>query len=179
MSHWSTAPRKAYIMVHHTGVPNADQDTTTNYCESGYDFFVRWGDTIVVCARWNDDHGAHASGCNCKATGIMLNGCFGGCSSGNVSRPSAAQECSLAYIFYHLGTPVDTDRFRPHAACYYWNPCQDPSPTYTVCCGTHLTDQNAVANHRWSSGTGLDFRSNVFQKRRWWEVNGCCSSSPC
>ena len=75
-----------------------------------------WTDRRSFHPRWNDDHGAHAECCNCKATGIMLNGCFGGCSSGNVSRPSAAQECSLAYIFYHLvhrWTQTDSDPTPP------------------------------------------------------------------
>jgi hypothetical protein len=178
MSHWDNAPRRNYIMVHHTGSPNAHQDNSTNYCSSGYDFHIRWGGEIVVCARWNDSTGAHASGCNCKAIGVMLNGCFGGCSSGNVTRPSNAQECSLAYIFFHLNTPVDTDRMRPHRACYYWNPCNDPSPTSTVCCGANLTDANKPGQNRWSD-LGVSFRNDVFEKRRWWAENGCCDPSPC
>ena len=108
MSHYSTAPRRGYVMVHHAGYPNAHLDNTQVFCNydggKSYDFQIRWDGTIVRCAAWDDAVGAHALGCNCQAEGILLMGCFGGCTSGNVAAPSAAQECSLAYVMAHLGT---------------------------------------------------------------------------
>lgn len=160
-------------MIHHTGAPNAHQDTTTNYCSSGYDFHVRWGGAIVVCARWADNSGAHASGCNCKSIGIMMNGCFGGCTTGNVAAPSNAQECSVAYLLAHLGTPLyDESRLRPHANCAGWNPCGDPSPTTTVCCGTNLT-QSGGGFYNWNSN-GQAFRTRLWAKASNWKQYGCC-----
>lgn len=161
-------------MVHHTGSPNAHQDTTTNYCGSGYDFHIRWGGHIVVCARWADDHGSHASGCNCKTEGIMLNGCFGGCDYGNVSGPSDDQECSLAYLMAHLDTPLYTEaRFRPHRNCASWNPCSDPSPRTTVCCGTNLT-KASTADYNWDAN-GQAFRNRIWSKASNWLQYGCCA----
>lgn len=172
MTHYSSAPRRGWIMVHHTGSPNSFDDTTTNYCDAGYDFHIRKGGAIVTCSRWDDSHGAHARGCNCQTMGIMLNGCFGGCSYGNTAQPSTAQECSLAYLWHHLGTPLVEGRLRPHRACYYWNPCNDPSPTSTVCCGTNLTT-SAAGNHRWNSN-GVSFRNRVMQKVSYWGYYGRC-----
>lgn len=179
MSHYATAPRRPYVMVHHTGAPNAHLDNTSVYCNydggKGYDFQIRWDGTIVNCGRWDDANGAHALGCNCDAIGIMLMGCFGGCSSGNVTAPSAAQECSLAYLIAHLGTPGTTDRLRPHANCASWNPCDNPNPTATVCPGTNLTTTNTT-NLNWDSA-GVSFRNRVLNKRTCW-LNFCkCSCS--
>jgi hypothetical protein len=169
MSHWAAAPRRAYVMVHHAGYPNAHLDNTSVFCPSSgisYDFQIRWDGTIIVCGAWDDATGRHALGCNCEAEGVLLMGCFGGCSSGNVAGPSASQECSLAYVIAHLGTPGITDRVRPHRNCFYWNPCDNPNPTSTVCCGTNLTT-TSTTNQNWNS-TGVAFRNRVLSKRTCW-----------
>lgn len=176
MTHLSGAPRAGYLMIHHTGIANAHQDTTTNFCVDGYDFFVRYGGAIVTCARWADAQGGHASGCNCKTEGIMMNGCFGGCASGNISGPSAAQECSVAWLMAHLNTPFDEPRFRPHRACATWNPCSDPSPTITVCCGSNLTSD--TGSYKWNAA-GLDFRTRIWSKASNWKAWGCCQGKVC
>lgn len=170
MSHYSNAPRRSHVIVHHTGSPNAHQDSSTNFCYAGYDFHIRYGGNIVVCGRWDNTTGEHAIGCNCEGMGIMLNGCFGGCSSGNLQRPSDAQECSLAYLVAHLKTPDYASRIVPHRHCYYWNPCNSSNPTSTVCCGTNLTSPSTT--YHWDAN-GADFRDRVRTKRRHWDA--CCT----
>lgn len=176
MSHYGTAPRRAYVVVHHTGSPNAHQNTTTNYCTSGYDFFVRYSGQIVVCSSWDDAQAISQCGCNCKTMGIMLNGCFGGCSSGNISGPSFFQECSLAFLVAHITTPDTADRLRPHANCKFWNPCGTVGCTGTVCMGTNFTQQSST-NYSWNAN-GIAFRDRIRAKRREFDNYGCCDH-PC
>ena len=171
MSHYSAAPRRSYVIVHHTGAPNAHQDYSTNYCQYGYDFFVRYDGQIIVCGNWNGSTGTHALGCNCNSVGIMLNGCFGGCASGNLAAPSSAQECSLAYLLAHLRMPTYATRLRPHRNCFFWNPCGGGADT--LCCGANLT-QAAAANESWSS-SGISFRNRVLNKRANWDAHCCCT----
>lgn len=181
MGHYASSPRKGYVMIHHTGSPNSHLDNSTNYCGHGYDFHVRRNGTIVVCSSWNNSSGSHAKGCNCASVGIMMNGCFGGCKDqngnpyGNVSGPSHDQKCGVAYLIAHLNTPDEATRLRPHARCASWNPCSDPSPTSTVCCGTEFTTPNTTS--RWNSkGDGLV--DELRTKRRRFDVYGCCSCEP-
>jgi hypothetical protein len=171
MPHYSTAPRRGYVIVHHTGSPNAHLNTTTDFCTSGYDFFVRYNGQIIVCSRWPNSTGAAARGCNCIGESIMLTGCFGGCASGNLSAPSYSQECSLAFLISHLGTPVGTDRIRPHRRCYYWNPCNE-GPTGTVCPGTNLTTTSGTT--KWSSA-GTEFVNRVNTWRQNEDECGTCN----
>ena len=145
MSHWSSAPRRGVAVIHHTGSPDVHTNYSTGYCASGYNFFVRYNGQIVVCARWSSSSGAHALCCNCASTGIMMNGCFGGCSSGNIPGPSRDQECSVAYIISHLGVLADANNVKPHRNCYAWRPCCG-NPTSTVCCGTNLTSPSTTYN---------------------------------
>lgn len=179
MSHYSTAPRRGYVMVHHAGYPNAHLDNTQVFCNydggKSYDFQIRWDGTIVRCAAWDDAVGAHALGCNCQAEGILLMGCFGGCTSGNVAAPSAAQECSLAYVMAHLGTSGVSDRLRPHRNCSYWNPCANPSPTATECPGRNLTN-TSTTNQNWNAD-GVAFRNRILSKRTCWLAHCRCSCS--
>jgi hypothetical protein len=168
---FETSVRNQHIVVHHTGEPNAHLNTTTNYCEAGYDFFIRADGEIVVCPRWSDRVGAHAKGCNCLTTGIMLTGCFGGCASGNVEGPTDNQECSLAHLVVQLGTPIEHARLVPHRHCHTWNPCQSGDPTPTVCCGENLTS-NDTATH-WNAA-GDAFVNRVIQKCRNVKRGGCC-----
>lgn len=167
--------RSAYVVVHHTGKGGTDLDTTTDFCSSGYDFFIRSDGEIVVCSRWSDPMGRHAKGCNCVATGVMLTGCFGGCPSGDVERPTEHQECSLAHVLLQLGTPGEDRRIVPHRYCAHWNPCDNPAPTRTVCCGTNLTTDETEL--RWNA-EGEAFLARVLQKRRNLESLRCCSP-PC
>jgi len=171
------SPRKTWIMVHHAGIPNSDKYTdpcTACSCLGGgcsnpheYDFCIdRAGDICVTdgtgTPRWMLDNGAHAKGCNCKAVGIMLQGCFGGCSYGNVSAPSDIQLCSLAYLSLQLGTAADLNHHRPHRRCASWNPCDDPNPTITVCCGTYLTTNSDT--DKWNA-TGEALMYDMLRKR--------------
>jgi hypothetical protein len=167
--------RHSYVVVHHTGGKNAHLDTTSDYCSSGYDFFIRADGEIVVCGRRDDPVGRHAQGCNCAATGVMLNGCFGGCEEGNVERPTERQECSLAHVLRQLGTPDEDGRIVPHRYCAHWNPCGNPAPTRTFCCGTNLTTDDTRL--RWNA-EGDAFVARVRQKRRNLEHLGCCTP-PC
>lgn len=171
MSHYSGAPRRNFVMVHHTGVANSHLDDSTNYCSAGYDFHIRRLGYIVVCSRWANGTGAHANGCNCTTIGIMLNGCFGGCTSGNVLQPTGAQECSLAYLIAHLRTPDLVDRLRPHRTASTGTQCSG-SPGGTVCCGSNLTA--ATADHHSWNAAGRDFRERVRAKRRSIDAVGQC-----
>lgn len=177
-SRYSRAPRRAYVMVHHAGFPNAHQDNTSVYCDPNgvaYDWQIRWDGAILTCSVWDDTVGQHARGCNCQAIGIVLMGCFGGsaCQGGSLLQPSNAQECSLAYLISHLGTADIASRYRPHANCFYWNPCASPNPTATVCCGTNLTT-TSTTNNNWNTA-GVAFRDRVRAKRRPWDLYGSCS----
>jgi len=159
-NHYGDSPRKGYIVVHHAGYPNAHQNTDPcTACnvpgDHVYDFCIDYAGDICDTGRWDDTTGAHALGCNCNTVGIMLQGCFGGCSYGNVSGPSYAQKCSLAYLSLHLTTSATLNRHRPHRRCYYWNPCAG-DPGTTVCCGTNLTTGSGSDTDKWNS-TGEDF----------------------
>ncbi len=101
----------------------------------------------------------------------MLNGCFGGCETGNVERPTDTHECSLAHLIVQLGTPIQPDRLVPHRYCRSWNPCRNPNPTATVCCGANLTTDDTAT--RWN-GAGDAFVRRVVQKARNVKVGGCC-----
>lgn len=168
-------PRHAYVVVHHTGEPDTHLDTTTDYCSSGYDFFIRSDGEIVVCSRWLDPVGRHATGCNCAATGVMLTGCFGGCEDGNVPQPTEHQECSLAHVLLQIGTPDEDRRIVPHRYCAHWNPCDNPRPTRTFCCGTNLTTDDTEL--KWNA-EGDALVARVRQKRRNLQNLQCCSP-PC
>jgi hypothetical protein len=176
VSHYSAAPRRGYVIAHHLGIGNSHNDTTSVYCGSGYDFQIRYNGTIIACASWDDSYGQHARGCKCNSIGIVWNGCFGGCSSGNITGPSTAQKCSFAYLMAHLGTPTGTDRLRPHRNCYYWQPCAGEGPTGTVCCGTNFT-QGSSTNTSWNSA-GISLRDQIRTRRNNWVNYGCCTP-PC
>lgn len=136
MSHYSGAPRRAYVMVHHAGYPNAHQDTTSVLCNPqgvAYDWQIRWDGAILTCSVWNNTVGQHARGCNCEAIGIVLMGCFGGCTSGNVSTGTRA--------------PARTQR-RPCAAARI-SPRRAPRTTT----GTRLAWPFATASEQ-GAGTG-------------------------
>lgn len=165
-NHFDDAPRAGYIMVHHSGYPNAHLEE--NSCEvcSAYDFCIDRAGDICSSGRWDDSSGAHAYGCNCKATGVMLYGCFGGCTSGNVPGPSDAQLCSLAYLSLHLGTPDGLWSHRPHRRCSYWNPCDVSNPTVTVCPGTYLATGDASDGNKWTdTGEALINKMLVYRSR--------------
>lgn len=171
MSHYSSAPRKNYIMLHHTGAPNS-HTSTSSFCSSGYDFTVNRDGRIHVCSWWDDASGRANSGCYDTVTSIHMTGCFGGCSYGNVSGPSKNQECSVAYLIAHLKTPDYAHRIRPHAYCAHWNPDGHPSPLATRCCGHEFTT-NSSSNYSWSS-KGLQLRDRIRKRRQNWDDRACC-----
>lgn len=161
---YETSPRKAWVMVHHAGIANSH--TNTDPCTScsdlvgsdqhEYDFCVDAAGDICVPAgsgtpRWKLTGGAHAHGCNCKAVGVMLQGCFGGCASGNASAPTDRQLCSLALLSLELTTKADLNHHRPHRRCSYWNPCGVSSPTATICPGSNLTTSSASDTDKWNA----------------------------
>lgn len=148
LSHFSSSPRKGFIIVHHAGIPNSHENTDpcTACNDPGdhtYDFCIdRQGD-FCDTGRWRQEVGAHALGCNRCSVGIMLQGCFGGCDSGNVLRPSDDQLCTLAFLSLHLKTPSRLIRHRPHARCFHWKcGCSSCQATHTDCCGTNLINHN-------------------------------------
>ncbi len=173
-SHYSTSPRKSYIMVHHCGCPNSHLNSACTSCSClssscsnphEYDFCIARDGSICDTGRWSKTTGAHAKGCNSCSVGIMLQGCFGGCSSGNVSGPSDAQICSLARLSLHLGTDAFESRHRPHARCAHWNCDGSSSPTHKDCPGTNLTVHDHT-DHWNSAGHAmlnkmLSYRANL------------------
>lgn len=184
MSHYSSAPRRGYVIIHHSGGPNTHTVEDGRFCTSGYDFTVSRAGRIFVCRnnadtywRWQRTPSAgsvwHASGCDCLAMGICMHGCFGGCTSGNVSSPSKSQECSVGYLISHLRTPSYASRVRPHANCKSWNPCDHSNPLTTVCPG-----RNYTTSTDWNSA-GRALRDRL---RKWhnWDGYGCCDpAGPC
>lgn len=182
MGHYSSAPRRGYVIIHHTGSPNSHLVTDGRWCSSGYDFTIDANGRIYVCKsndgtfyRWTRNTGGavwHASGCDCVSIGIMLHGCFGGCSSGNVSGPTYRQKCSAGYLLAHLRTPDEAARVRPHRNCRTWNPCRHPNPLTTVCPGS-----NFVGSTDWNSA-GVALRDDIRYRRRQWDLYGCCQP-PC
>ncbi|WP_130282998.1 N-acetylmuramoyl-L-alanine amidase [Microcella alkaliphila] len=176
---YATAPRRNQVIIHHTGSPNS-HTSTASFCEGGYDFTItRTGVTHVCGTRWQQATGSHAFGCNCQTIGIMLHGCFGGCLSGNVSGPSKAQECRLAALMNLLNTPNEAARIRPHANCFFWNPCGGTGSFSTVCCGTNFTQQSGT-NSSWNS-SGLALRNRVVTWRNNYRTRNCCdpADGPC
>jgi hypothetical protein len=166
-SHFSSSPRRAYIMVHHAGIANSHDNPECTSCnvpgDHVYDFCIARNGDICNTGQWRESTGGHAQGCNCDTVGIMMQGCFGGCTSGNVGDPSNAQLCSLAWLSLHLGTPATLNRHRPHRRCASWNPCNSSDPTATVCPGSHLTNNDA---DRWdSNGEALMNRMLVYRDR--------------
>lgn len=183
MSHYSTCPRKAYIILHHTGSPNSHTVFDDRFCDSGYDFTIDRNGRIYVCInpvgnpRWTSSNVAHARGCNCTTVGIAVHGCFGGCTSGNISSLNAAQICAVGFLWAHLGTAASTSRLRPHRHCFYWQPCG--TGTSTVCCGTNYTAASS-SNHSFNSA-GVTLRQTILARRNSWISNGCCNpaTDPC
>jgi hypothetical protein len=179
MSHYSSSPRKGYVVIHHSGGPNNHTIETNAFCNfsggGSYDFAVTRQGRIFVCSDsdgvlWRRTTGEHALGCNCRAVGIVMHGCFGGCGSGNVTAPSEAQECSVAFLMSHLETPDEASRVRPHANCVSWSPCG--GGTSTVCPGTRFTSGSS-----WNS-TGRAFRDRLRSRRRNWDNRDCCFGDP-
>lgn len=169
-SHFSSSPRNNWIMVHHAGYANSHENT--NPCTScndpgdhTYDFCIDRAGDICNTGRWDESTGAHAKGCNSCSIGIMLHGCFGGCSSGNVGGPSDSQLCSLAYLSLHLKTPAQRNNHRPHARCHHWKcGCNSCDATVTACPGTNLATHNTT-NHWTNQGeSAMDRMLNMRAK---------------
>lgn len=177
MSHYSDSPRKGYVVIHHTGGFDNHEIETNQFCNfsggGSYDFAVTRQGRIFVCsdsggALWRRMTGEHALGCNCRAVGIVMHGCFGGCDpGGNVSGPSEEQECAVAFLMSHLETPDEAGRVRPHANCVSWSPCGGGSGT--DCPGTNFTSGGT----NWNS-TGRSLRDRIRGRRRNWDRNDCC-----
>lgn len=186
MSHWSTAPRKGWVIIHHAGSANSHTVYNGSFCASGYDFTIDRDGHIYVCRnnadtfyRWKKNIPAgevwHASGCDCQAIGIMMHGCFGGCTSGNVAGANENQKCSAGYIMSHLDMPnYDLIRIRPHAACHDWNPCNHSNPKTTQCPGDNYTGPD----HAGWNDNGLTLRQQLANKRAIWDQHTCCDP-PC
>ncbi len=174
MSHWSSAPRRGYVIAHHTA--SNYYDTTEPFCPYGYDFFIRYTGQLVVCPSWSYAFNNHATGCGCNTIGVAWVGCFGGawCDQNSFYQggPSWSQKCMMAYVLSHLNTPTSTSRLRPHRNCYYWNPCS-ASPGTTVCCGTRFTT-TSTTNYNWNSA-GVGLRDEVRNMRVSWDNYACCN----
>lgn len=164
MSHYSSSPRKAYVILHHTA--GAFDSVNRCYFDSGtYDFSVGRNGRIFVCAHssgqayWRRSWGAHAGPCNDKI-GIVMNGCFG-CGGSHPTWPTGAQECAVAFLLSHLGTPGGHTRLRPHARC-----------KATKCPGETFT-KNGDPTTKWNRN-GVTLRDRIRSRRRNWDSNSCC-----
>lgn len=170
MGHYHNSNRDYGVVIHHTGGSNHHTVETNNFCSSSrgsYDFAVTREGRIFVCRHysqgdllWQRSTGVHAgnSWCNANFMGISMHGCFGGCSSGNVSGPSEAQECSVAYLMSHTRVPDLADRTIPHSSC-----------KSTVCPGTNFTSGTADWN-----ANGRSLRDRLRSRRRNWDSHHCC-----
>lgn len=178
-SHFSSSPRAGMVMVHHAGSPNSHQNGACNSCDvpgdHTYDFCIARNGNICNTGRWSQQTGAHAYGCNSCSVGIMLQGCFGGCSSGNISQPSDEQICSLAFLSLHLQAPNNLAGHRPHARCHHINCSSVSNPTVTACCGTNLATHN-TGNHWKSLGQTLMERMLTYRANL---ANGCTCQGQC
>jgi len=175
MSHWSNAARKSYIALHHAGAaytqfndpaPYAAPYTGCATAANKYDFAVNGNGAIAVGARYTNPNGCHATTCNCEATGIVMLGCFGGCSTGPVDTATAAQKCGVAYIWQHTGITINAGKLKPHRYCDVVNPCNG-TRLGTVCCGTRYTT-SSNANDYWST-EGVSLRNEIVSLA----TNGC------
>lgn len=177
MGHWAGAPRAGHVIAHHTA--SYHYDLSTNWCPYGYDFFIRYNGQLVVCSSWAYSWNNHATGCACNTIGVAWVGCFGGgwCTQNGLptTGPNANQKCMMGYVLAHLRTPDYASRLRPHANCYYWNPCAQ-APGTTECCGTNYTTCCGT-NYNWNA-SGVTLRDSVRQYRRNWDTYGCCNA-PC
>lgn len=172
MGHYSSSPRNSDVVLHHVGGPNTHTVETNDFCvfDGGrYDFAVTRQGRIFVCANssgnpmWQQSNGAHGgAGCN-SWIGIVMHGCFGGCASGNVSEPSEAQECAVAYLMSHLESGTAAGNLRPHAGC---------ASNGTVCPGANFTSGSS-----WNS-TGQTLRDRIRSRRSNWDTQDCCFSDP-
>jgi len=182
MSHYSSAPRRGWVLLHHTAGGNDHTVEDGRFCNSGYDFTVSREGRIFVCgSRWQQASGAHAIGCNCQAIGIAMHGCFGdgpgtcGCAGagGGVASPTPIQRCSVAYLIAHLGTPLAQSRLRPHSNCFAWNPCESDDPTATCCPGWNYTSDTT----NWNA-SGQILRNSLLGMAQTYRDHGCCQT-PC
>lgn len=182
MSHYSTSPRKSYVVLHHSGSPNTHTIEDARSCDFGsgkYDFAVTRTGRIFVCPysssqpMWKQETGQHGgSGCNCASIGILMYGCFGGCETGNVAGPSSQQKCSVAFLMAHLRSPDTISAVRPHANCASWNACGGGTGG-TECPGTNFTSGTG-----WND-SGRSLRDQLRALRRNWDRCGNCSGEPC
>jgi hypothetical protein len=180
MSHYSSAPRRGHVIIHHAGIDNSHTVEDGRFCRSGYDFTVSRQGRVFVCRnnadtfyRWQRTPPSgvawHASGCDCQAIGICMHGCFGGCRTGNVLGVSREQRCSVAFLISHLRTPLSTERIRPHSNCSAWNPCNHRSPASTVCPGDLYTGRTT----NWNA-TGRALRDRLILEAENWTLRGFC-----
>lgn len=178
-SHFSSSPRAGMVMVHHAGSPDSHLNGACNACDDPgdhtYDFCIARNGNICNTGRWSQATGAHAFGCNSCSVGIMLQGCFGGCFSGNIGQPSDEQICSLAFLSLHLKTPNSLSGHRPHARCHHINCSNVSNPTVTACCGTKLATHD-TGNHWTSLGETLMNRMLTYRANL---ANGCTCQGLC
>lgn len=161
-SHWSSSPRKGVIMVHHNGSPNTGSNTACTSCNSGgnvYDFCIARNGNICNTGRFSSSSGAHGYPCNSCSVGVMMQGCYGGCTSGNLAEYSDAQLCALAVIMLHLETPAEQSRLRPHKYCEHMIcDCSGCTDEPTKCPGTNLSNHQTVSH--WNT-TGSNLMARV------------------
>lgn len=170
MSDLSTSPRKNIILVHHFGACDTENNAACVSCsvpgDHIYDFCIARNGDVCDTGQWDEAVGGHSFNCNTTSIGVMMQGCYGGCSGcANQSSFSDQQLCGLAFLSLHLTTPAALDNHRPHRRC-----------DATICCGSNLSTNDTT--DRWTTlgrdqmNTMLWMRSNL--------ANGCnCDGSIC
>lgn len=166
---WANAARRDYITLHHVGGSGTQYKDPCPYaapyenCRTGaminlYDFAVNGDGKIAVGGRYTNPAGCHAKSCNCKATGIVMLGCFGGC-SGAENVATAAQKCGVGYVWRQTGIERRAEKLKPHRWCNATDPCGS-GDSGTSCPGTRYTTGGDPNTDYWNSN-GLALRRDI------------------
>lgn len=173
---WDDAERKNYIALHHVGASGRQYGDPCRYAapefdcartgDDKYDFAVNGNGKIAVGGRYRNPDGCHARTCNCEATGIVMLGCFGGCSGpGDVA--TEAQKCGVGYVWRQAGISTKAEKLKPHKFCDIENPCNGQQ-VGGPCPGSRYTTSDPT-NDYWNSA-GLALRNDI----RNYAIRGGC-----
>lgn len=158
--HMTTSPRRNYIVVHHAGYAGSENNSACTVCYNPpsyfYDFCIdRWG-SVCDNGTWGQSCGGHAFQANCNTIGVMMQGCYGGCGSGDLCCLTDAQLCGLAWVSHHLQVPTpNLYNHISHRKASSWRPCacgscgEGQCASDTVCCGTNLATLSTP--HGWTN----------------------------
>jgi hypothetical protein len=188
MSHYSTSPRKNYIVVHHDGGCGSENFTACQACYNPpayfYDFCIDRVGNICDNGTWTQSCGGHAFQANCASIGVKMQGCYGGCGGCDLAGFNDPQLCGLAFLSLHLLVPSpNTFNHISHNKSQSWKPCACHSCSEsgcagpTACCGTNL--QTPATGDGWTT-EGF----NEMQRMLWMRNNlangfNCLGTCPC